>query len=99
MLRELAGTVHSVYTGVCVRYGDQEIVFYDRAEVWFRTLSDREIDEYLDRYAPYDKAGAYGVQDGVVVLRYKGSFDTIMGLPSEKLGELLEKMGVRDVYE
>ena len=99
MLRELSGVEHSVYTGVCLRFGETEQVFYDRAGVRFRDLTDEEIDRYLEQFTPFDKAGAYGVQDGVVVQRYSGSFDTIMGLPTEKLGKILEEMGVRDVYE
>ena len=99
MLRALSGVTHSVYTGVYLRCCGEETLFYDRAEVLFKQLSDREIEKYLNDFAPYDKAGAYGIQDGVVVKSYRGSFDTIMGLPTEKLGELLERMGVRDVYE
>lgn len=98
MLKELSGVWHYVYTGVCVKTDEEEILFYDRAEVLFRDLSDKEIDSYIDKYDPLDKAGAYGVQDGVVVKKYKGSFDTIMGLPTEKLGDILERMGVKDVY-
>ena len=98
MLRELSGRWHSVYTGVYIGTDEGEMLFYDRAEVLFRRLSDRDIERYVDEYRPFDKAGAYGVQDGVVVKRYKGSFDTIMGLPTEKLGIFLEKMGVKDVY-
>ena len=99
MLRELSGVRHSVYTGVYVASDGKEILFYDRATVCFRTLSDADAKNYLEEYAPYDKAGAYGVQDGVVVRSYWGSFDTIIGLPTEKLGKVLEKIGVRDVYE
>ena len=98
MLKELSGRWHSVYTGVYVATDEEEILFYDRAEVLFRQLSDRDIERYIEEYHPLDKAGAYGVQDGVVVKRCKGSFDTIMGLPTEKLGTILEKMGVKDVY-
>ena len=99
MLAELSGVRHSVYTGVYVAYKGKERLFYDRSEVLFKRLSEEEIDRYLEECAPFDKAGAYGVQDGVVVKGYRGSFDTIMGLPTEKLGEVLEEMGVRDVYK
>ena len=98
MLHELSGVWHSVYTGVYIASAGEETLFYDRAEVLFRSLSDKEIEDYVDQYAPLDKAGAYGVQDGVVVKKYKGSFDTIMGLPTEKLGVVLERLGVKDVY-
>lgn len=99
MLEELSGVTHSVYTGVYIRSRGKEILFYDRALVRFHRLSEKAIRSYLDDFAPYDKAGSYGVQDGIVVKDYTGSFDTIMGLPTEKLGEILEKMGVRDVYQ
>lgn len=99
MLRELSGVTHQVYTGVYLRFKGKETLFYDKASVTFVPLSEEEILRYIEQYAPLDKAGAYGVQDGVVVKRYKGSFDTIMGLPTEKLGIILEGMGVRDVYE
>ncbi len=99
MLKELSGDWHSVYTGVCLKKGEETVLFYDRADVLFNKLSDREIKLYLERFAPYDKAGAYGIQDGVVVKKYLGSFDTIMGLPTEKLKVHLEKMGVKDVYK
>lgn len=97
MLKELSGVWHSVYTGVFLKNGEQIVRFYDRADVLFKKLSDREIQSYIDRFAPYDKAGAYGIQDGVVVKKYLGSFDTIMGLPTEKLKVYLEKMGVENV--
>ena len=99
MLAELSGKRHSVYTGVYVAIGGNEILFYDKASVLFYPLSEADIDNYLEKYAPYDKAGAYGIQDGVAVRSYRGSFDTIMGLPTEKLGKVLEEIGVRDVYE
>ena len=98
MLTELSGVWHSVYTGVYVFAEGKEILFFDRADVLFRSLSKQEIIDYVDGYSPLDKAGAYGVQDGIVVKKYKGSFDTIMGLPTEKLGSVLEEMGVKDVY-
>ena len=99
MLADLSGRSHAVYTGVCLRSKEREMLFYDRSEVYFKTLSAEEIERYLTEYAPFDKAGAYGIQDGVVVARYRGSFDNIMGLPTEKLGEALVEMGVGNVHK
>ena len=97
MLRALSGNTHSVYTGVAVRKGDDIIVFYDKAYVRFKKLSEGDIEAYLKAYSPLDKAGAYGVQDGVTVEKYFGSFSCIMGLPVEKLRAVLQEMGVKDV--
>ena len=97
MLRELSGKTHSVYTGVAVRRGEKTVLFYDKAEVVFRTLSEEDIRRYIKVYSPLDKAGAYGVQDGVVVKRYAGSYSCIMGLPMEKLSQVLKEMGVKNV--
>lgn len=94
MLKELSGVKHSVYTGVYLKKGEEMRLFYDRAEVTFKKLTDQEIEKYVDEFSPLDKAGAYGVQDGVVVEKYEGSFDTIMGLPTEKLEAVLKEMGV-----
>lgn len=94
MLKELSGVKHSVYTGVYLKKGANIRLFYDRADVVFKALTDREIEKYIEEFSPLDKAGAYGVQDGVVVKKYKGSFDTIMGLPTEKLELVLKEMGV-----
>ena len=99
MLRELSGVKHWVYTGVCLRFGDSEECFYDKAAVLFQPLSEEEIRAYVEGFSPLDKAGAYGIQDGVVVKSYIGSFDTIMGLPTEILGQKLEQMGVKNVYK
>ena len=98
MLKELSGGWHSVYTGVYLKKGAMVKSFYDRADVLFKNLSDEEIESYLDKFSPFDKAGAYGIQDGVVVEKYEGSFDTIMGLPTEKLGVVLEAIGVKNAY-
>lgn len=97
MLRELSGVWHSVYTGVYLARGGEELLFYDRADVLFKILTEEMIAKYVDEYSPLDKAGAYGIQDGVVVEKYRGSFDTIMGLPTEKLEIYLERMGVENV--
>ncbi len=88
MLSKLSGTIHQVYTGVSLAYKDQLKTFYDVTEVCFRTLSQEEIEYYITNYKPFDKAGAYGIQDWlgfIAVEKIAGSYTNVMGLPTEKL--------------
>lgn len=97
MLKELSGNRHSVITAVVIRSLQRYECFTDRSEVWFGNLSDNEIDYYIDKYRPYDKAGAYGVQEWigyVGIEKIEGSFYNVMGLPVHKLyRELLSFIG------
>ena len=92
-LKALSGTIHHVYTGVCIAYKGQKHVFVDEAQIEFRKLQEDEIIEYVNTKKPLDKAGAYGIQDGDMVKRYEGSYSNIMGLPVERLKEELTKIG------
>ena len=89
MLRELSGRRHRVYTGVAVLVTSSntssKTVFYDVSEVLIKKLGESDIAEYISSGSPMDKAGAYGIQDGFAVQKYKGSYSNIMGLPIEKL--------------
>lgn len=88
MLKQLAGHSHRVVTGVCLRTASGLSSFSDTAVVHFRALSDAEIEYYVARHRPLDKAGAYGVQDWigyVAVDRIEGSFYTVMGLPMHRV--------------
>ena len=94
MLRKLSGRQHQVITGVCVMTAENTESFIDVAEVFFRELSDWEIDYYIENCRPFDKAGSYGVQDfiGMVgIPRMEGSYFTVMGLPVHKVYEALSK--------
>lgn len=91
MLKELSGRTHFVYTGVAIKMGGECRTFYDKSAVKIKKLSDDEIKSYVSTGSPLDKAGAYGVQDGLVVERFSGSFSNIMGLPVEKLKYETEK--------
>ncbi|MGI4886146.1 MAG: Maf family nucleotide pyrophosphatase [Janthinobacterium lividum] len=97
MLTRLQGRAHDVFTGVCLRAGDgRQVVFSDQTTVHFRPLSPAEIAFYIARYAPFDKAGAYGAQDwlGMVgVTRLEGSYFNVMGLPVHRVWAELEKLG------
>lgn len=90
MLGKLSGNVHKVITGVCMRKGDKKILFKDETSVWFRKLDDEIINHYLKTGNPYDKAGAYGIQDSIGYLgieRIDGCFYNVMGLPIRKVYE------------
>jgi septum formation protein len=94
MLKKLSGRQHQVITGVCVMTQEETETFIDVANVFFRELTDFEIDYYIKKCRPFDKAGAYGVQDfiGMVgILRMEGSYFTVMGLPVHKVYEALRK--------
>ena len=92
MLRFLSGKTHQVTTAVCVRDSKRMETASDTAQVTFTTLSDAEIDYYIDNYKPFDKAGAYGIQEWIGYIgipEIKGSFYTIMGFPTHLVYELL----------
>lgn len=95
MLKEICGTSHTVYTGVCLRTATQTISFYDSSEVVIKPLNDEEINHYITHYKPFDKAGSYGIQDWfgyVAVEKINGSFYNVMGLPVGKLYDELKKL-------
>lgn len=91
MLRALSGRTHQVYTGVTLRYADgREESFVDATDVTFRVLTEAEIDYYVSRYRPLDKAGAYGIQEWIGYIgctSLHGSYFNVMGLPVERLYE------------
>lgn len=89
MLSELSGRWHSVFSGVCVIAKGREITFVEESKVKFYELSYKQITDYVNEFSPLDKAGSYGIQDGVMVECYTGDFDNIVGLPSSKLKEVL----------
>ena len=92
MLSELGGQMHEVFTAVCLRSATKEVLFYDRAAVYFKPFTEEEILYYLRTCQPYDKAGSYGVQDWLGytgIEKIEGSFYTVMGLPVKLLYEEL----------
>ncbi len=92
MLKKLSGKTHRVISGLYVRVRGKETICAERSDVTFYTLSDRQIDEYVEKFRPFDKAGAYGIQDGMVVEKYVGSYDNIVGLPTERVKEILSEV-------
>lgn len=94
MLLALQGTQHDVITGVVIRQGDREIAFSDRTAVDFHALSESEIEHYVDTYKPYDKAGAYAIQEWIGVVGIKsvqGDFYNVMGLPVSRVVRALQE--------
>ena len=88
MLKKLSGQVHHVVTGVCLTSRKMQRHFSVTTAVTFKTLSDAEIDYYIERYQPFDKAGAYGVQEWigyVGVTQLEGSYFNVMGLPVQRI--------------
>lgn len=94
MLRQLSGKKHVVVTGVCLTTKEKQVAFSATTDVYFKDLSDSEIDYYLTNYHPYDKAGSYGVQEWIgyiAIERIEGSYFNVMGLPVQRLYEELLK--------
>lgn len=88
ILRSLSGATHEVYTSVCFKTATKTDTISDVTQVTFNPLTDGEIAYYLDTCKPYDKAGAYGIQDwiGLVgVRKIEGSYANVMGLPVDKV--------------
>jgi septum formation protein len=94
ILLALSGEKHKVITGVVIRKGDEEIAFADTTEVEFHDLSVEQIEFYVDKYKPYDKAGAYAIQEWIGVVGIKsvnGDFYNVMGLPVSRVVRELKK--------
>ena len=92
MLSTLSGKMHQVVTGICLRSKDKSRSFTSWTDVYFKDLTDHEISYYLEHYKPYDKAGAYGIQEWIGYIginRIEGSFFNVMGLPVKELYEQL----------
>ena len=95
MLRELSGKTHQVFTGVTFLYKGEYESFVDETNVTFKTLSEEEIDYYIRTYKPFDKAGAYGVQEyiGYIgVTKMEGSYFNVMGFPISRVYDKLRQL-------
>lgn len=93
MLRQLSGKTHRVITGVCITTQNKQHSFSVASEVRFSELQDNEIEYYVNKYHPLDKAGAYGIQEWigyVAVEHISGSYFNIMGLPVQRLYQELK---------
>lgn len=96
MLRMLSGKTHHVVTGVSLTTLKQQRQFSVVTEVTFKELSDAEIDYYIEHYQPFDKAGAYGIQEWIGYVGctgLKGSYFNVMGLPVQRIYEEIQRIG------
>ena len=94
-LRILSGDVHEVITGVCMIYNNQKVVFSESSKVHLDELNDDEIAYYVDFFNPYDKAGAYAIQEWIghcKISRIEGTYNNIMGLPVQLIYKHLTKL-------
>jgi septum formation protein len=95
ILQLLSGKKHLVITGVVILKSEQEISFSDTTEVIFHTLTNEQIKFYVDKYKPFDKAGAYAIQEWIGVVGIKsinGDFYNVMGLPVSRVVQQLHKL-------
>jgi len=95
ILEKLSGKHHQVITAVVIHHGENEIAFADCTDVHFHTLSKEQISFYVDQYKPYDKAGAYAIQEWIGVVGIKsinGDFYNVMGLPVSRVVQELHKL-------
>lgn len=93
MLRELSGKTHQVITGVCLTTKERQACFSVETDVTFKDLTDEEIHYYVEHYRPFDKAGAYGIQEWIGyigVTGMNGSYFNVMGLPVQRIYEVLK---------
>jgi septum formation protein len=93
ILSSLSGNMHEVITGVCLRRNYNSRTFYSHSEVYFAKLKPEEIIHYIETYKPFDKAGAYGIQEWIGFIgieKINGSYFNVMGLPVQKLYRELE---------
>ena len=94
MLTSLSGKTHEVITGVCLKSTKKTKSFFVVTEVFFKKLTEEQINYYVKNFKPYDKAGAYGIQEWICsigIKKIKGSFFNVMGLPVKELYEELMK--------
>jgi len=92
ILQQLSSKKHTVVSGLCILHKDLVLCNHDVTEVYFKLLKDDEIMYYIDTYHPFDKAGAYGIQEWIgyhAIERINGSFYNVMGLPTHLLWEML----------
>ena len=94
ILKEISGNTHEVITGVSIRSQTKEITFSESTKVTFEAFTEEEIDFYVTNYKPYDKAGAYGIQEWIGIIacsHINGSYFNVVGLPVQRLYAELQR--------
>lgn len=94
ILKALSGKMHLVITGVCIMNKDKESLFSSVSKVFFKDLTDEEIRFYVDKYQPFDKAGAYAIQEWIghsKIYKIEGTYTNIMGLPIDRIYDALKE--------
>ena len=97
MLRDLSGREHHVTTAVTIRSNFRKDTFTTTTQVWFKKLSEEEIAYYIDNYKPFDKAGAYAIQEWIGhigITRIEGSYFNVVGFPVQRVWEHLQSFFV-----
>ena len=102
MLKMLSGKKHAVYTGVCIASVQNGNLRYickaDKTAVYFNALTEEQLCAYIASGSPMDKAGAYGIQDGGLVKKIKGSYSNVVGLPVELVKRMLKKTDKEEIW-
>lgn len=94
MMKGFSNNKHHVFTSICLKSANKEVVFTDKTTVYFEKLSKEEIEFYVNKFKPFDKAGSYGIQEWIGLIgvkKLKGSYFNVMGFPVHKLYKELSK--------
>ncbi|RTY96645.1 septum formation protein Maf [Flavobacterium sp. GSN2] len=95
ILKSLSNATHQVITSVCFKTNEKVVLLHEITKVTFNTLSEESIRYYIENYKPYDKAGAYGIQEWIGfigVSKIEGSYANVMGMPTDKVYDYLTKL-------
>lgn len=93
ILRRLSGQMHEVVSGVCIMQGNKKELFHSITKVYFNTLTDDQIEFYIDQYKPFDKAGSYAIQEWIGLIgisSIEGDLYNVIGLPVNKVIKVLQ---------
>lgn len=97
-LKALSNKTHTVITGVCVAYGSIRLMSIEKTYVTFNNLTLKQIQEYIKKFSPYDKAGSYGIQDDFhLVKSINGDYDNVVGLPINSVNKLIENLTIKGI--